>query len=136
MSRKLTYDTWLLAAAMLLIVIGLVMIYSASAIITAQKTGSDNPYYFITRQCVWLIAGSALMLTLMHVALAILRDRRVIYGLMFIALLALIAALFQPSVHWTHRWIATPYFRWPPREFATRLIILFAASFLSRRGKR
>src|SRR5205085_11563942 len=34
MSRKLTYDTWLFAAALLLIVIGLVMIYSASAIIT------------------------------------------------------------------------------------------------------
>src|SRR5439155_5366305 len=79
MSRKLTYDTWLVAAALLLIVIGLVMIYSASAIITAQKTGSDNPYYFITRQCMWLIAGSALMLTLMHVDLAILRDRRVSY---------------------------------------------------------
>ena len=136
MSRKLTYDTWLFAAAMLLIVIGLVMIYSASAIITAQKTGSDNPYYFITRQCVWLIAGSALMLTLMHVDLAILRDRRVIYGLMVIALTALIVALFQPSVNGTHRWIATPYLRIQPSEFAKPVIILFVASFLSRREDR
>jgi len=136
MSRKLTYDTWLFAAAMLLIVIGLVMIYSASAIITAQKTGSDNPYYFITRQCVWLIAGSALMLTLMHVDLAILRDRRVIYGLMLIALTALIVALFQPSINGTHRWIATPYLRMQPSEFAKPVIILFVASFLSRREER
>ena len=58
MSRKLTYDTWLFGAAMLIVVVGLVMIYSSSAIITAQKVGSDNPYYFMTRQCVWLIAGS------------------------------------------------------------------------------
>ena len=43
MSRKLTYDTWLFAAALLLIVIGLVMIYSASAIITVQKVGSTIP---------------------------------------------------------------------------------------------
>jgi cell division protein FtsW (lipid II flippase) len=40
MSRKLSYDTWIFAAAMLIVVIGLVMIYSASAIITTQKVGS------------------------------------------------------------------------------------------------
>src|SRR5581483_7916479 len=85
-SRKLTYDTWLFAAALLLIVIGLVMIYSASAIITAQKTGSDNPYFFITRQCMWLIAGSVLMILLMHVDMARLRDRRVIALLMLATL--------------------------------------------------
>jgi len=78
MSRKLSYDTWLFAAALLIVVIGLVMIYRASAIITTQKVGLDNPYYFITRQCIWLLGGSALMLTLMHVDLSRLRDRRVI----------------------------------------------------------
>ena len=66
MSRKLTYDTWLFAAALLLIVIGLVMIYSASAIITVQKTGFDNPYYFITKQAVFLFIGSAAMLNRSH----------------------------------------------------------------------
>ena len=133
MSRKLTYDTWLFAAAMLLIVIGLVMIYSASAIITAQKSGFDSPYYYITRQCIWLIAGSMLMLAVMHIDLAILRDRRVIYALMFVALMALIAALFQPSVNGTHRWIALTYFRVQPSELAKPVIILFVASFLARR---
>ncbi|HEY8130969.1 MAG TPA: putative lipid II flippase FtsW [Thermoanaerobaculia bacterium] len=136
MSRKLTYDTWLFAAAMLLVVIGLVMIYSASAIITAQKIGSDNPYYFITRQGVWLLAGSALMLMLMHVDLAHLRDRRVIYGLMVIVLVALIAALFAPAVNGTHRWITLPHIRFQPSEFAKPVIILFLASFLSRREER
>src|SRR5438477_86056 len=99
MSRKLTYDTWLFAAALLLIVIGLVMIYSASAIITVQKTGSDNPYYFITRQCGWLIAGSALMVIVMHLDLARLRDRRVIYSVMAIVLAAA-AMVFAAGIRW------------------------------------
>ena len=136
MSRKLTYDTWLFAAALLLIVIGLVMIYSASAIITAQKTGSDNPYYFITRQCMWLLTGSALMLMLMHVDLARLRDRRVIYGVMALVLIALIAALFAPAINGTHRWVALPHIRFQPSEFAKPVIVLFLASFLSRREER
>ena len=39
MSRKLTFDTWLFAAAMLIVVVGLVMIYSASAMIATQRFG-------------------------------------------------------------------------------------------------
>jgi cell division protein FtsW len=136
MSRKLTYDTWLFAAAMLLIVIGLVMIYSASAIITAQKTGFDTPYYFATRQCIWLIAGGALMLILMHVDLALLRDRRVIYAAMIAALAALVAVLFHPAINGTHRWIGFPLIRMQPSEFAKPVMVLFLASFLSRREQR
>ncbi len=136
MSRKLAYDTWLFAAAILLVVIGLVMIYSASAIITAQKIGSDNPYYFITRQCIWLIAGAGLMLSLMHVDLAYVRDRRVIYALMLFVFAALVAVLFQPAINGTHRWIAIPHLRLQPSEFAKPVIVLFLASFVSRREAR
>jgi cell division protein FtsW len=136
MSRKLTYDTWLFAAALLLIVIGLVMIYSASAIITVQKIGSDNPYYFITRQAFFLIVGSALMLVLMHLDLSRLRDRRVIYSLMAFVFVALVAALFAPSINGTHRWVALPHIRFQPSEFAKIAVVLYLASFLSRREER
>src|SRR5229473_1234953 len=104
MSRKLAYDTWLFGAAMLIVVIGLVMIYSASAIITLQKIGADNPYYFMTRQCIWLIAGGAVMLLLMHLDLSFLQDKRVIYCAMAAVLLALVIALFQPAINGKHRW--------------------------------
>jgi cell division protein FtsW len=136
MSRKLSYDTWIFAAAMLIVVIGLVMIYSASAIITTQKVGSENPYYFITRQCVWLLAGSALMLILMHIDLARLRDRRFIYAAMGVVLAALIVVLFHSPINGTHRWIALPNVRFQPSEFAKPVLVLFLASFLARREAR
>jgi cell division protein FtsW len=136
MSRKLTYDTWLFGAAMLLVVIGLVMIYSASAIIAAQKFGGDKPYYFMTRQCLWLIAGGALMLMLMHVDASLLKDRRVIYAAMGVILIALIVALFQPAINGKHRWIIFPWFQIQPSEFAKPVIVVFLASFLARREER
>src|SRR6266513_3671607 len=86
MSRKLTYDTYLFTAAMLIVVVGLVMIYSASAMIVAQKIGAESPYYFLTRQCVWLLAGGAVMFALMHLDPALLRDRRIIAALMILVL--------------------------------------------------
>src|SRR6185369_8599218 len=109
MSRKLTYDSYLFTAAMLIIVVGLVMIYSASAMIVAQKVGDEPPYYFLTRQCVFLLAGGALMLGLMHLDPALLRDRRIIVGLMALVFAGLIAALFQPAINGKHRWIILPF---------------------------
>ena len=137
MSRKLTYDTYLFGAAMLIVVVGMVMIYSASAIITMQKVGSDNPYYFITRQLVWLVAGSAVMVTLMHVDAARLRDRRIIYTIVGAVLVALVIALFQTPINGTHRWIVVLHrFQLQPSEFAKPAIVLFLASYLARKEER
>ena len=137
MSRKLTYDTYLFGAAMLIVVVGMVMIYSASAIITMQKVGSDNPYYFITRQLVWLVAGSAGMVTLMHVDAAKLRDRRIIYGIVAAVLVALVIALFQTPINGTHRWIVVLHrFQLQPSEFAKPALVLFLASYLARKEER
>jgi cell division protein FtsW len=136
MSRKLTYDTYLFGAAMLIVVIGLVMIYSASAVIATQKLGAGAAYYFLTRQCVWLLAGGAIMLALMHLDASILRDRRVLGALMAVSLLALIVALFQPAINGKHRWIVTPLFQVQPSELAKPVIILFLAAFLARREER
>ncbi len=134
MSRKLTYDIYLFGSTMLIVVIGLVMIYSASAIITTQKVGSANPYYFITRQTIWLVAGSALMLALMHVDLSRLRQPRTIYAGMAMAFVALVVALFQTPINGTHRWIVLMHrVQLQPSEFTKPVIVLFLASYLARK---
>ena len=136
MSRKLSYDTWLFAAAMLIVVIGLAMIYSASAIMSAQKLGSGNPYYFITKQSVFLLVGSALMLLLMHVNTSFLRDPRVIGAALFGVIALLIVALFNAPINGTHRWIVLPVGQLQPSELAKPIMVLFLAAYLSRREER
>ena len=135
MSRKLTYDTWLFGTATLIVVVGMVMIYSASAMIATQRFG-HGPYYFLTRQGVFLIGGAVLMMFLMHLNPAILQDKRVLYGGMALVALGLIVALFLSPINGTHRWIALPWFNLQPSEFAKPAMILFLASFLSRREGR
>jgi len=136
MSKKLTYDTWLFGAAMLIVVVGLVMIYSASAIIATQKFGAANPYLFLTRQCVFLIAGGGVMMLLMQINARYLEDKRVIYAVMGAVLLALIVALFQRPINGTHRWIVLPHFQLQPSEFAKPVLVLFLASYLARKEER
>jgi cell division protein FtsW len=121
---------------MLLVVLGLVMIFSASAIIATQKFGADSPYLFLTRQCVFLFGGGALMLALMHVDVRYLADRRVIYAVMAVVLIALVASLFQRPINGTHRWIVLSHFQLQPSEFAKPAIVLFLAHHLARRETR
>ena len=135
MSRKLSFDRPIFGIAILIIVIGLVMIYSASAMIATQRFG-HGPYYFLIRQGVFLLAGALLMLFLMHVNPALLQDRRVQYGALALVGLGLIVALFQSPINGTHRWIALPWFNLQPSEFAKPAMILFLASFLARREER
>ena len=135
MSRKLTYDTWLFATATLIVVVGLVMIYSASAMIATQRFG-HGPYYFLTRQLAFLLAGAMAMLFLMYVNPAVLQNRRVVYGSLAVVALGLVLALFQTPINGTHRWIQLPWFQLQPSEFAKPAIILFVASFLAKREDR
>ena len=135
MSRKLSYDTWLFGAAMLIVVVGLVMIYSASAMIATQRF-NHGPYFFLTRQGAFLIAGAVAMVFLMHINPAILQDRRVVYGSLAVVALGLIIALFQGPINGTHRWVVLPWFQLQPSEFAKPAMILFLASFLARREER
>jgi len=135
MSKKLSPDVWLAGAASLIVVVGLVMIYSASAMIATQRFGFE-PYYFFTRQIAFLVAGVVAMVVLMHINPALLNDRRVIYTALALAGLALIATLFQPPINGTHRWIVLPWFHLQPSELAKPAIVIFVASYLARREER
>lgn len=135
MSRKLTYDTWLFGTTTLILVVGLVMIYSASAMIATQRFG-HGPYYFLTRQGIFLVAGAILVAFLMHLNPALLQDRRVQYTALALVALGLIIALFQSPINGTHRWVALPWMRLQPSELAKPALILFLASFLARREER
>jgi cell division protein FtsW len=136
MSRKLTYDSYLFGAAMLIVVIGLVMIYSASAMITVQKVGSENPYYFVTRQGLWMVAGTAIMFVLMHLDLNRIKTKRMVYGVLAAVVLALVVVLFEAPINGTHRWIVLPFFQLQPSELAKPAVVLFLASFLAKKEDR
>ena len=136
MSRRLSYDRYIFGSAVLIVVIGLVMIYSASAIITLQKVGTDNPYYFFLRQLAYIVAGSVLMMVMMHLDLRRLRDPRLIFGVFGALLVCLVLVLFQPPINGTHRWFRLGPVHAQPSELAKLVLIVFLAAQLSLRESR
>ena len=55
MARKLKSDKVLFITTVLLVCVGVVMVYSASAALAHEKYGS--PYLFLTKQAMWAILG-------------------------------------------------------------------------------
>jgi cell division protein FtsW len=60
MSRKLQADEWLFAGAVALALFGVIMVYSASAIVATGENHSQ--YFYVMRQGVWTIIGLGAML--------------------------------------------------------------------------
>src|SRR5436853_224496 len=65
MAKKLTSDKVLFAATVALVLAGIIMVFSASAVMANEKFHS--PYYFLLRQGAWALLGLGAMSVLMHV---------------------------------------------------------------------
>ena len=102
MAKKLVYDRVLFTTVMLLVGLGLVMVYSASAALVRGRGAAMNP--FLVKQAAAAALGFLVMAAVMHVDYRKLRDRRVVYALVAGVLVLLVAVLFSPQLNATRRW--------------------------------
>jgi cell division protein FtsW len=133
MAKRVSVDKWLFAVTLLLVFIGLVMIFSASAVVAKERYGS--PYTFVLRQFAWAVAGIIAMFGLMNVDYKKYKSPTVVFSVIGVTTLLLIAVLFLDRTHNTHRWIRFGSFSFQPSELAKPALILFLAFFLETRTK-
>ena len=130
MARKLYPDKWLFAATVGLTLFGLVMVYSASAVIAQQEHG--NQYYYVIKQGIWTLIGFAVMFAAMQFDYTWLRNRRVICAFVVLTALLLVAVFaFSPS-NGAHRWIKLRGFSIQPSEISKLTLTIFLAYFLEK----
>jgi cell division protein FtsW len=134
LAKRVSVDKWLFGVTLLLVLIGLVMVFSASAVIAKDRFGS--PYYFMLRQTAWAFAGVIAMFIMIRVDYRKLQHPAIVYSLISVTTLLLISALFLDRSHNTHRWIKLGVLSFQPSELAKPAIILYLAYFLSTRLKQ
>jgi cell division protein FtsW len=132
MARKLQADKWLFAAAAGLALFGIVMVYSASAIMAQAE--NHNQYYYVIKQGIWTAVGFAAMLAAMQFDYQRLRDRRIVYGLLGLTALLLLAVFAFPRINGAHRWIRFAGFSVQPSELSKLALAIFLAYFLEKRA--
>ena len=133
MAKRVSVDRWLFTVTMLLVFVGLVMVFSASAVMAKDKYGS--PYAFLLRQLLWAVAGLVAMVVAMRVDYRRYKSPAVVFSLMGLTTLLLISVFFLDRSHNTHRWIRGGGFSLQPSELAKPVLILFLAYFLEGRTR-
>jgi cell division protein FtsW len=133
MAKRVSVDRWLFTVALLLIFVGLVMVFSASAVMAKERYGSG--YFFLFRQLGWATAGVLAMVLAMQIDYRRYRHPAVVFSLLGITTLMLIGVFLLDRSHHTHRWIHWGPLSFQPSEMAKPALILFLAYFLESRTK-
>lgn len=132
MARKLAPDKWLFAATTGLVLFGVVMVYSASALMAERENGSQ--FYYVLKQGVWVAIGFIVMLLAMQFNYQQLKRRRIVFGLIIITSIALLSVFGFGAINGAHRWIKFPGFSIQPSELSKLALIIFLAYFLEKRA--
>ena len=115
-----------------LVAIGVVMIYSASAILALEKFGSTT--FFVKKQVIWGIITLLVILALTRVDYHHLE--KISPFLLLGSFLLLVAVLFVPATRGASRWIRLGPLTFQPSELFRFSLIFFMAFSLSKRKGR
>jgi cell division protein FtsW len=131
-AKRIGVDKWMFAATVLLVVFGVVMVFSASAMMASERFGSA--YHFLFRQLAWAVTGLIAMAVTMNVDYRRWKRSAVVFTVLGVTTLLLVAVLFLDQSHNAHRWIRFgSIISLQPSELAKPALILFLAFFLEGR---
>jgi cell division protein FtsW len=131
MAKRVGVDKWLFGTVLLLALFGLVMVFSASAVLAKATLGS--PYAYVSKQAMWALLGLIALFVLMRIDYRKYNDPKIIFPLMAITGLLLLGVFAMHGMNGAHRWIRVPGVTLQPSELAKPVIVLFLAWFLQTR---
>jgi cell division protein FtsW len=131
MAKRVGVDKWMFGTVLLLVLFGLVMVFSASAVMAKSTTGS--PYTYVTKQAGWALLGMVALFILMRVDYRKYNNPKLIFPAMGITGLTLLAVFVMPKMNGAHRWIRVAGTTFQASELAKPVIVFFLAWWLQTR---
>ena len=131
MAKRVGIDKWLFGTVLLLVLFGLVMVFSASAVMAKATLGS--PYAYVTKQAIWVLLGIIALFVLMKVPYRKYNNPKLIFPVMGITALLLMAVFVMPGMNGAHRWVHIAGTTLQASELAKPVIVIFLAWFLQTR---
>lgn len=131
-SRRMSVSTLLLVDVILLCVMGLVMVGSASSVVSISTYGT--PWAILIREAMWMAIGAVALWLAVRLDFRKLRRWSplillVTFGLLFVVLVPGLGVHAMGS----SRWVGFGQFRLQPSELMKLALTLFAADFIARR---
>ena len=128
-------DFILLIVTLALVGVGIVMVYSTSAIMAGERF--QDPYYFLKKQALFAGIGFILMILTLFFPYRILK--RLAYPILIVSVLLLVAVLI-PGIGYraggAMRWLKIQSVSFQPSEFAKLGLVIFLAYFLTKKDEK
>ena len=135
MKGRKPFDFWIFMTVLIMLAIGLIMVFSASAPVAEHE--NNDVYYIIKDQLVFALIGIAVMVIAANFDYHKLKK---FSGLALIGSLLLLTLVVTPgirrTVNATYRWLFLGPVHFQPSELAKLGIILFLAYSLSKRKEQ
>lgn len=129
--KKLRIDKVLLIVTVILVIFGLLMVYSASNVVALYKY--DDSYYFIKRQAIFAGIGISLMILIINIDIYKLYKYSTLIFLISLVCLILVLIPGIGMVRGGARsWIGVGSISFQPSELIKVTIILFLSKYFSR----
>src|SRR5262245_9316547 len=135
MPRRLRPDMWLFGVAVVLLSVGVVMVYSASAIMAAERF--HDPFIFLKKQLFWAVLGGIALWAALRVDYRHLERLKVpALVLAFALLLLVLVPPFGQAITGTRRWLRFGPVSFQPVELAKLAMVIYLAAYLARRREQ
>ena len=126
---------WLFGVAVVLLSVGVVMVYSASAIVAAERF--HDPFLFLKKQLFWAVLGGGALWVALRIDYR--RLEKLMVPALVLAAVLLILVLMPPfgqSINGTRRWFRVGPVSFQPVEVAKLALVIYLAAFLARRREQ
>lgn len=132
--RPYGFDKPLFFTTLIMIAMGLIMVYSSSAILASEKY--ENSFHFFINQSIAAGIGIILIFLMMPIKKPFFQNFYFVHGLLIFSFALLVLCLLMPALANTNRWIQFFGLRFQPSELAKISLILFFASYFNRKKEK
>ncbi len=133
MSDQSRFDFPILLVTLGLVGLGIVMVYSASAILAAQKL--TDSFYFLKKQALFAAGGVLLMAAAMKINYHLWQ--KLAYPILGLSLgLLAVVLVFGTRVQGSTRWLYIGPLSFQPSEFSKLALIIFLSYFLAKKEEQ
>ncbi|MFC2074695.1 putative lipid II flippase FtsW [Bdellovibrionota bacterium] len=133
--REPLFDIWLLLTTLILVMIGLIMVFSTSTLLAHDRFGDS--YYFIKRQIIFASLGLGMLVALMNFDYHNLKKHvYLILGASFLLLLLVFIPGLSSQSGLARRWLDFGVIGFQPGEAAKLALVVWLSYSLAKKGEK
>lgn len=134
-TKRVAMDHSLLIITIVLALVGLVMVFSASAVVAGNRF--HDPGYFLKRQLAWLAFGFLLLHLASHIDYVWWKRLSIpLLGLTVVLLVMVLMPSFGVSAKGARRWLRLGPISVQPAEIAKLVAVMYLAAYLAKKEDR